>query len=228
MSLMLIVSMRDISLIEEKYDELTRYLENKCYGWRADYSRYDDIVQETVARLIAEDQRQSFTSARQLWGRATNVVKEVIAQTFADRLPVSGVKFQAHWTATKALQAANGDPRAAYNMQTGTSRVGRELIYAVAHGPSLYSPEYLQDLDAEEREDKSSLSTQAEDNVRVALYELSEIERRVVQLRMWMRMTNAQAAEELELSPDRVRKVWKEALKKLKPVLEQSLGGRYA
>lgn len=217
----------EMSLIDEKYEELVKYLASKCYAWRADFSRFDDITQNTLARLIEEDNREPFTSARQLWGRATNIVKEEIAQTFADRLPVSGVKFQAHWTATKALQAANGDPRAAYAMQTGTSRVGRELIYAVAHGPSLYSPEILQDLDFEEREEQSSVTSQDEDNIRVAMYELTEQERKVVQLRMWMRLTNAQVAAELGLSNDRVRKLWQQALRKLKPILEKSLSARY-
>jgi RNA polymerase sigma factor (sigma-70 family) len=217
-----------MSLIEEKYEELTKYLMSKCFSWRADYSRYDDIVQNTVARLLEEDKKKPFENARQLWGRATNVVKEEIAQTFADRLPVSGVKFQAHWTATKALQAAGGDPRAAYAMQTGTSRVGRELIYAVSHGPSLYSPEYLADLDPEKREDTSSLSMQDEDNIRVAMFDLTEQERHVVHLRMWMRMTNAQVGEEMGLSAERVRKIWQKALKTMKPLLEKSLGGRYA
>ncbi len=216
-----------MSLIEEKYEELVKYLQSKCYAWRADYSRYDDIVQNVMARLLVEDGKKPFTNARQLWGRATNIVKEEIAQTFADRLPVSGVKFQAHWTATKALQAAGGDPRAAYGMQQGTSRVGRELIYAVAHGPSLYSPEYLGDIDLTDEQPTSSLSQQDEDNIRVAMYDLTEQERQVVHLRMWMRLTNAQVGEELGLSAERVRKIWQGALKKMKPILEISLGGRY-
>ncbi len=216
-----------MSLIEEKYDELVKYLQSKCYGWRADFSRFDDIVSSTIARLIEEDNSKAFDNARQLWGRATNVVKEEIAQTFADRLPVSGVKHQAHWTATKALQAAGGDPRAAYGMQTGTSRVGRELIFAVAHGPSLYSPEYLGDIDLVDETPVSSLSQQDEDNVRVAMYELTEQERQVVHLRMWMRLTNAQVGQEMGLSAERVRKIWQGAIKKMRPVLEASLGSRF-
>lgn len=215
------------ALIVLKYDELIKYLSSRCHAWRADYSRFDDITQSTLARLLTENTRKPFQTPRDLWGRATNIVKEEIAQTFADRLPVSGVKFQAHYTATKALQGAGGDPRAAYSMQTGTSRVGRELIYAVAHGPSLFSPQYLADLDHEGHENVSSLSTQDEDNVRVALYELTELERKVVQLRMWMRLTNVQTAEELGLSTDRVRKTWTGALKKMKPILEKSFGERY-
>lgn len=217
-----------MSLIEEKYEELVKYLQSKCYSWRADYSRYDDIVSSTVARLVEEDNKKPFETARQLWGRATNIVKEEIAQTFADRLPVSGVKFQAHWTATKALQAAGGDPRAAYGMQQGTSRVGRELIYAVANGPSLFSPEYLQTVDPVDESVPSSLSQQDEDNIRVAMYDLTEQERTVVHLRMWMRLTNAQVGEEMGLSAERVRKIWQGALKKLKPLLEISLGARYS
>lgn len=213
-------------IIEEKFEELQKYLYNKCYAWRADYSRFDDIVQSTVERLLIENETKAFEDSRTLWGRATNIVKEEIAQTFADRLPVSGVKHQAHWTATKALQGADGDPKAAYHAQTGTSRVGRELIFAVAHGPSLYSPEYLQDLDPEEREDKSSLTSQDEDNIRVAIAELSEIEQKVVHLRMWLRLTNKQAAEELGLSTDRVRKVWQGAVRKLRPTLMVSLEHR--
>jgi len=216
-----------MSLIEEKYDELVQYLRSKCYAWRADPSRYDDIVSSTVARLIEEDNKKTFESSRTLWGRASNVVKEEIAQTFADRLPVSGVKFQAHWTATKALQAANGDPRAAYSMQQGTSRVGRELIFAVAYGPSLYSPEYLSDIDLPDDIPMSSLTQQDEDNVRVAMYELTEQERQVVHLRMWMRLTNAQVGEEMSLSAERVRKIWQSAIKKMRPVLEASMGSRF-
>lgn len=212
-----------MSLIEEKYEELVKYLHGKCYSWRADFSRYDDIVSSTVARLLQEDKEKPFENARQLWGRATNIVKEEIAQTFADRLPVSGVKFQAHWTATKALQAAGGDPRAAYGMQTGTSRVGRELIFAVAHGPSLYSPEYLSDINLPDELPTSSLTQQDEDNVRVAMYELTEQERQVVHLRMWMRLTNAQVGEEMGLSAERVRKIWQGAIKKMRPILEVSL-----
>lgn len=213
-------------LLEEKYDELQKYIRSKAFAWRADASRMDDIVQSTMVRLFEENVKKEFEDARTLWGRATNIAKEEIAQTFADRLPVSGVKFQAHWTATKALQAAGGDPRAAYHAQTGTSRVGRELIFAVAHGPSLYSPEYLQDLDAEEREDTSSLTSQDEDNVRVAISELSEQEQKVVHLRMWLRLTNAQTAAELGLSTDRVRKIWQGAVRKLRPTLSVSLEHR--
>lgn len=216
-----------LKIIEEKLPELDKYLRSKCHSWRADYSRFDDIVNSTLARLVQEADTRPMLTARELWGRATNIVKEEIAQTFADRLPVSGVKFQAHYTATKALQAASGDPRAAYAMQQGTSRVGRELIYAVSHGPSLCSPQYLADMNTERPENVSSLTTQDEDNIRVAMYELTEQERRVVQLRMWMRLTNAQTATELGLSNDRVRKVWQSATKKLKTVLEKSLGARY-
>lgn len=215
------------SLIEEKYDELVKYLSSKCYAWRADQSRYDDIIQNTMVRLLKEGRKVEWKDSRHLWGRATNIVKEEIAQTFADRLPVSGVKFQAHWTATKALQAAGGDPRAAYGMQTGTSRVGRELIYAVAHGPSLFSHEYLSELDEEKRPDVSSLSTQDEDNIRVAMYELNEQERKVVQLRMWMRLSNVQVAQEMGLTASRVRQVWQGALRKLRPVLETTVGRKY-
>lgn len=216
-----------MSLVAEKYADLDRYLRGKCYAWRADASRYDDIVQSTMTRLVVEERAGKFTDYRGLWGRATNLVKEEIAQTFADRLPVSGVKFQAHYTATKALQAASGDPRAAYSMQTGTSRVGRELIYAVAHGPSLYSPEYLQDLNEEHREETSSLTQQDEDNIRVAMFDLTEQERQVVHLRMWMRMTNAQVGSELGLSAEGVRKVWLKAVRALKPLLAQSMGDRF-
>lgn len=215
-----------VSLFEDKFEELEKYIKSKAYSWRADPSRMDDIVQSTTLRLLEENVRSEFADARTLWGRATNIVKEEIAQTFADRLPVSGVKFQAHWTATKALQAADGDPKAAYHTQTGTSRVGRELIFAVAHGPSLYSPEYLQDLDTQEREDVSSLTSQDEDNVRVAISELTEQEQKVVHMRMWLRLTNAQTAEELGLSTDRVRKIWQGAVRKLRPILSVSLEHR--
>lgn len=218
---------RDMMLIETKYDELVKYIKSRCYSWRADHSRYDDIVSNVIERLLKEDAKKPFKDARTLWGRAANVAKEEIAQTFADRLPVSGVKFQAHWTATKALQAANGDPRAAYATQTGTSRVGRELIYAVSHGPSLYSPEYLQDLELEKKREVSSVTTQDEDNIRVAMFELTQQEQQIVYKRMWMRMTNAQVGEEMGLSAERVRKLWQGALKTLKPVLEQSLSARY-
>lgn len=213
-----------LNIIAEKYEELDKYLRSRCYAWRADYSRYDDIVHGTMARLIEENKtKKPFEDARSLWGRATNLVKEEIAQSFADRLPVSSVKHQAHYTATKALAAANGDPRAAYSMQTGTSRVGRELIYAVSHGPSLYSPEYLQDLNPVSDVHLSSISQQDEDNVRVAMFELTEKERQVVQLRMWMRLTNAQVGEELGLSAETVRKIWQQSVKKMKPLLQQSL-----
>lgn len=215
-----------MSLIEEKFEELSKYISGKAYGWRADESRREDIIQSTMLRLLEEDSRKEFTDARILWGRATNIAKEEIAQTFADRLPVSGVKFQAHWTATKALQAANGDPRAAYSMQTGTSRVGRELIYAVAHGPSLYSPEYLSDLDPEGREETTTITSQDEDNIRVAISELSTQEQKIVHMRMWLRMSNAEVASELELSTDRVRKVWQGAVRKLRPILSISLEHR--
>ena len=214
------------ALLAAKHEELDKYLRSRAYAWRADASRMDDIVHSTFVRLLLENEKREFPSARELWGRATNIVKEEIAQTFADRLPVSGVKFQAHYTATKALQSANGDPRAAYHAQTGTSRVGRELIFAVAHGPSLYSPEYLQDLDHEEREDTSSLTSQDEDNIRVAISELTEQEQKVVHMRMWLRLTNAQTAEELGLSTDRVRKIWQGAVRKLRPILSVSLEHR--
>lgn len=218
-----------MSLIAEKFTELDKYIRGKCYAWRADASRYDDIVSGVMERLLKEEQEKgAFTDTRALWGRATNIAKEEIAQSFADRLPVSGVKFQAHYTATKALRAADGDPKAAYGMQQGTSRVGRELIFAVAHGPSLYSPEYLAELNPEDAEEQSSLTQQDEDNIRVAMYDLTEREREVVTYRMWLRLSNAQVGEELGISADHVRKIWQKATRKLKPLLEQSLAGRFA
>lgn len=219
-----------MSIIAEKYEELDKYLRSKCYAWRADASRIDDIVQQTVLQLLEEEEKKGeFENARALWGRATNVVKEVIAQSFADRLPVSGVKHQAHRTAMNALQAAGGDPRGAYAIQAelSTSRVGRELIYAVASGPSLYSPEYLSEIDITERDEASSITQQDEDNIRVAMYELTEKERQIVNMRMWMRLTNAQVAEELGMNAEHVRKTFVKAVNKLRVVLKQSLSERY-
>lgn len=216
-----------MKLIEEKFVELKAHVLRQARSWRTDESRYDDIVQSTMERLLIENAKREFMDARVLWGRATNIARECIAQSFADRLPVSGVRHQAHWTATKALQAHSGDPRAAYAGQVGTSRVGRELMFAVAHGPSLYSPEYLSDLEPIEGERNTSLSTYDEDNIRVAISELDDKEQQVVRLRMWMRMTNAQAAEEMGLSAESVRKIWSRSMRKLKPVLETSLSARY-
>lgn len=214
-------------LIEQKFDELKAHILRQARSWRTDESRYDDIVQSTFERLLIENAKREFVDARVLWGRATNIARECIAQSFADRLPVSGVKHQAHWTATKALAAHGGDPRAAYAGQQGTSRVGRELMFAVAHGPSLYSPEYLADIDPEDVEHETHLSTHDEDNIRVAIASLTEREQQVVRLRMWMRYTNAQAAEELGIGIEAVRKAWSRAQKTLKPILQASLGARY-
>jgi len=219
-----------MSIIAAKYEELDKYLRSRAYAWRADASRIDDIVQQTIMQLLEEEERKGpFHDARALWGRATNVCKEVIAQSFADRLPVSGVKHQAHRTAMNALQAAGGDPRSAYAIQAelSTSRVGRELIYAVASGPSLYSPEYLSEIDLAERDEASSITQQDEDNIRVAMYELTEKERQIVHLRMWMRLTNAQVAEELRMNAEHVRKTFVKAINKLRVVLKQSLSERY-
>lgn len=219
------------ALIERKHKELTNFLRGRAYGWRADPSRIDDIVSSTMMRLLVENEtKKPFSDARMLWGRATNLVKEEIAQTFADRLPLSGVKFQAHRTATLALQRAGGDPRSAYGLQTGTSRVGRELLYAVAYGPSLFSPEYLQDVDMMMPGDEASLSEltlQEEDSIRAAMASLDWFEKQVVHLRMWMQLSNAQAAEELHVNSEKVRKTWSKAIKKLKPLLEVALSDKF-
>lgn len=216
-----------VELIEQKWDELRAYIVRLANSWRSDDSRVDDIIQSTMERLLRENARNEFDTPKRLWGRATNIVREEIAQTFADRLPVSGVKFQAHWTATKALQRANGDPKAAYYAQEGTSRVGRELIFAVAGGPSLYSPEYLSQADVSTQSSQSSLTTHDEDNIRVAISELDELEQQVVRMRMWLRLTNAQVAQELGISTEKVRKTWSRAMRQLKPLLEKSLSDRF-
>jgi len=216
------------ALISTKHPELYTYLARRARAWRTDDSRIEDIISGTIERLLIENTVKPFDNARTLWGRATNIAKEEIAQSFASRLPLSGVKFQAHRTATLALQAAGGDPKAAYHMQTGTSRVGRELLFAVAHGPSLYSPEYMQDLNPLDDENLSVLSSQDEDNIRIAIASLSEKEQTVVRNRMWLRMTNKQCAEEMQVSVENVRKTWASALKKLRPVLQTSLSDKYS
>lgn len=216
------------ALISTKHPELYTYLSRRARAWRTDDSRVEDIISGTIERLLIENSTKPFDNARTLWGRATNICKEEIAQSFASRLPLSGVKFQAHRTATLALQAAQGDPKAAYHMQTGTSRVGRELLFAVAHGPSLYSPEYMQDLNPIDGDNPTELTSHDEDNIRLAITSLSEKEQTVVRNRMWLRMTNKQCAEEMHVSVESVRKTWATALKKLRPVLQASLSERYS
>lgn len=216
------------ALISTKYAELYSYLSRRARAWRTDDSRVDDIIHSTLERLLIENNTKPFDNARTLWGRATNLAKEEIAQSFASRLPLSGVKHQAHRTATLALQAAQGDPKAAYHLQTGTSRVGRELLFAVAYGPSLYSPEYIQDLNPLDADNPTELTSHDEDNIRLAIASLNDKEQMVVRNRMWLRMTNKQCAEEMRVSVETVRRTWATALKKLRPVLQASLSSKYS
>lgn len=210
-------------LIESKFDELSNYIRSLARRWQADDSRLDDIIQNTIVRLLEENSRSEFENARVLWARTTNIAREEIAKTFAERLPVSGVGFQAHWTATKALQRTGGDPNAAYASQEGSSRVGRELMFVVSKGASLFSPDYLAEMTTKNIGATSSISEQDEDNIRVALSSLTEDEAHVLRMRVWLMMRNADVAQELGITRSEVDTTYRRALSKLRPVLRKSI-----
>jgi len=216
----IIALMNDMTLIVEKYEELTRYVQSLARKWQADDSRVEDIAQSTLMRLVEENEANEFVEARYLWARATNIAREEIAKTFAQALPMSGVGFQAHWTATKALQRAGGDAMKAYAEQEGSSRVSRELMFLVSNGSSMRTPEYLSETPSRAiNERTSNLSTHDEDNIRVALSSLSPVESNVVRMKLWQNMTYPAIAEELEMTSDAVKKTYRRALTKLKPLL---------
>lgn len=211
-------------LIEEKYEELKRYVLSLARRWQVDEFKLDDVVQSVFTRLIEEGRAKPFSDARSLWARATNVSREEMAKIFAAGLAVSGVSFQAHWTATKALQRAQGDPARAYESQEGSSRVGRELMFIVKQGGAQVAPEKLSEYDASpiNRID-SSLSVQDEDNIRVAISSLLPVEQQVLRLKVWEKKTHPQISTTLGISPSTVRKTYRNAIAKLKPLLSNSM-----
>lgn len=214
------------SLIALKYEELTRYISARARRWQASESRLDDIVHNVMVRLLEENAEKEFTSAKALWGRAANITSEETAKTFADSLPLSGVGFQAHWTARKALMRADGDPHKAYYTQEGSSRVGRELLYLVAQGNALTDPTVLQSAETSSLSyegDDSALSQIDEDNIRVAVSSLSDIEQQIVRMRLWMQMRNSDVAKELGMSTKEVKRTYERSLKRLRTILSKSI-----
>src|SRR5690606_21832981 len=129
-----------MNILESKHDELTAYVRRLARRWNVSNDRLDDVVQDTMLRLVQEHSDNPFKDAKTLWGRATNIAKESIAALFASSLPLSGVGFQAHNAARRYLAQHDNDPYKAYANQNRSDKVSRELLQIVAGGSGLYDP----------------------------------------------------------------------------------------
>lgn len=129
-----------MNILESKHDELTAYVRRLARRWGVSNDRLDDVVQDTMLRLVQEHSDSPFESSKTLWGRATNIARESIAALFASSLPLSGVGFQAHNAARRYLAQHDNDPYKAYANQNRSDKVSRELLQIVAGGSGLYDP----------------------------------------------------------------------------------------
>lgn len=210
-------------MIAEKYDELVSYLSSLAY--RSDiYPEYrEDVIHNVIARLLEEDAVKPFPTARLLWGRATNLMRDETGKHFADSLPVSGVGRQAHYYARKYLLQNGGNPELAYHNQTETPKVGRDLLRIVANGTGQTDPAQLAELDLAGAESLSGgLSEDREARVREAVSNLSWPHSDVVRLHLGMdgdpKPLN-EVATLLGLTLSQVKSLWRSA----KRLLAQSL-----
>jgi hypothetical protein len=127
-------------VIEDKWVELNRYLRSLAYRSRITETRQEDIIQSTIEILFREEQVHPFDSPRSLWGRATNVFREQKNKFFAEALPLSGVGSVSYRFARQYLANNDGNPFGAYENQTSTTKVGRDILHLVAGGTGQTDP----------------------------------------------------------------------------------------
>lgn len=207
-----------VDLFESKYDELVSYLSTIAY--RADiYPEHrEDVVHNAILRLIDEHQIKPFDSARSLWGRATNVMRDECGRYFASMLPVSGVGRQAHYYARKYLSQNNWNPEAAYQNQTETPKVGLELLRIVAGGTGQTDPGALSEYVQGPESFTEGLSELVELRVRDAISSLSDPQREVVTRHIGLSgdaRSLSRIAEELGYTLSQVKAFWRSAKRAL-------------
>lgn len=204
-----------MTLIEEKHTELMAYINHLCVRWSVDKVKTQDVQQEVMFRLLVEDGEEAFRDARKLWGRATNVARECIADTFAASLPLSGVSRQAHNAARRYLQDNDNDPNKAYVNQNNTDRVSRELLRLVASWGLIAAGAG----DFQKSEPFEGLTEQDEASIMTAVNGLPDVEREVVRLYVWGdddgRLTLRQVSTKLGFSMSKTKSAWSRARRRL-------------
>lgn len=208
-----------MNILERKHDELTTYVRRLARRWNVSNDRLDDVVQDTMLRLVQEHSQNPFKSSKTLWGRATNIAKEAIAALFASSLPLSGVGFQAHNAARRYLAQHDNDPYKAYANQDRSDKVSRELLQIVAGGSGLYDPTREPAQTSQRVSEASySLTEQDEDTIKTAINTLPPLEAEVVRAYVWgdgERLTMRQVAHRLGISEDEAKRAWSRAKRRL-------------
>ena len=208
-----------MNILESKHDELSAYVRRLARRWGVSNDRLDDVVQDTMLRLVQEHSESPFKSSKTLWGRATNIARESIAALFASSLPLSGVGFQAHNAARRYLAQHDNDPYKAYANQNRSDKVSRELLQIVAGGSGLYDPT-REPAEASQNASEASytLTEQDEDTIKTAINTLPTLEADVVRAYVWgdgERLTMRQVAQRLEVSEDEAKRAWSRAKRRL-------------
>ena len=208
-----------MNILESKHDELSTYVRRLARRWGVSNDRLDDVVQDTMLRLVQEHSESPFKSPKTLWGRATNIARESIAALFASSLPLSGVGFQAHNAARRYLAQHDNDPYKAYANQNRSDKVSRELLQIVAGGSGLYDPT-REPAEASQNASEASytLTEQDEDTIKTAINTLPTLEADVVRAYVWgdgERLTMRQVAQRLEVSEDEAKRAWSRAKRRL-------------
>ena len=208
-----------MNILESKHDELTAYVRRLARRWGVSNDRLEDVVQDTMLRLVQEHSDSPFTSSKTLWGRATNIARESIAALFASSLPLSGVGFQAHNAARRYLAQHDNDPYKAYANQNRSDKVSRELLQIVAGGSGLYDPTRdLAEASKNDSEASYTLTEQDEDTIKTAINTLPALEADVVRAYVWgdgERLTMRQVAQRLGVSEDEAKRAWSRAKRRL-------------
>lgn len=208
------------SLIENKIEELLPYLRSVAYRRNVPVVFVEDIVQSTIARLLEEDNAET---SFELWGKATNVLREEAAKGAASSLPLSGVGFQAHHYARKYLAQNDFDPQKAYYNQTESPRVSMSLLQLVAGGSA--SVDSINTAYLKTSRDESQ--REGDDRVHTMLQTLPEQMRQVVEMRIGVyshELTMKEIAAELGISSPDARKLWNDAKAELRCSIDVSEG----
>ena len=208
-----------MNILESKHDELSAYVRRLARRWGVSNDRLEDVVQDTMLRLVQEHSDSPFESSKTLWGRATNIARESIATLFASSLPLSGVGFQAHNAARRYLAQHDNDPYKAYANQNRSDKVSRELLQIVAGGSGLYDPTRdLAEASKKDSEASYTLTEQDEDTIKTAINTLPTLEAEVVRAYVWgdgERLTMRQVAQRLGVSEDEAKRAWSRAKRRL-------------
>lgn len=207
-------------LLATKFKELSSYLSSLSYRSGVYPEHREDISQTVIMLLLEEDNVKPFLTARDLFGRATNLARNEIGRYFANSLPVSGVGRQAHHYARKYLAQNDFNPDLAYANQTETPQVSLALLRIVSGGTGQTDPELLTDLpNAPLPPVQSSLTAEVENRIRGALRALSDPQFTVVYLHLGFEgspMTLREVSEALEVEEDAVRMLWRGAKRSMK------------